>query len=511
MKGTLIGTDYLQKGDNVKILELNTNAAIYNSGVEHLDLLPFFTMLTANTITELHFIFNEQQAAAPAGQSENKFVNLLTSLCSTNSIELTLHPVESNAITIPEIEDTPNRFILRQAYDTSAIIDSTYAADKFEFIKLMEGSNFIPKSYFTGYDANFDMVDLESNIGRPNLIEKARHPYYNSEIFPRVSTLVNETELNDKKLDVLQNREEHLLQEFIYDEANIQPNGYWTTIRSFDIIFGSTLDVVNLGGYTVSAPVPMSFSEDVYTLNTKDLNNKSRIKYITKNSVKRTELEAYHTDGESNILQSDGSVLNVSQIETGSFIKSLTFDLTYGQDSSGSLLNEDFINHEGTLELTNQTLQIVSSSLVEIKSQTKDLIMIEIGLDSGEVWNDTPTCVYYIEDVDTGKTFFCPVNKLKLGDKILSYNSLSGVVGGKAVVNLSIVYKENLEVFNLDYEPYNFFLVNIEKGTDYAIMHNYCNYCGSGYSWAQCGSYWCDSYCSFCDDPVLGPGGGGQK
>ena len=76
MKGTLIGTDYLQKGDSVKILELNTNAAIYNSGVEHLDLLPLFAMLTANNVTELHFIYNELQSAAPAGQIENKFVNL---------------------------------------------------------------------------------------------------------------------------------------------------------------------------------------------------------------------------------------------------------------------------------------------------------------------------------------------------------------------------------------------------------------------------------------------------
>lgn len=505
MKGTLIGTDYLQKGDSVKILELNTNAAIYNSGVEHLDLLPFFAMLTANSVTELHFIYNEQQSAAPAGQVENKFVNLLTSLSSANNIGLTLHPVESNAITIPEIEDAPNRFILRQAYDTSAIIDSTYAADKFEFTKLMEGSNFIPKTYFAGYDG-FDMADFESNVGRPNLIEKARHPFYNSELFPRVSTLSNETEFNDKKLDVAENREEHLLQEFIYDEANIQPNGYWTTIRSFDIIFGSTLDVVNLGGYTVSAPVPMSFSEDIFNFNTKDLNNKSRIKYITKNSVKRTELEAYHTDGESNILQSDGTTLNVSQIESGSSIQSIHFDLTYGQDENGSVLNEDWEHHEGTLELTNQTVQIVSSSLVEIKSQTKDLLMIEIGLDSGEVWNDTPTCVYYIEDVDTGKTYFCPVNKLKLGDKILSYNTANGLVEGKAIVNLNITFKENLEVFNLDYEPYNYFLVNLNGGTSYAIMHNACTYCG--YSWAPCGSYYCDNFCYDCGSPEIG---GGQK
>ena len=42
MRGTLIGTDYLYQGDDVKVLEINTNTAIISKGVEHLDLNPFF-------------------------------------------------------------------------------------------------------------------------------------------------------------------------------------------------------------------------------------------------------------------------------------------------------------------------------------------------------------------------------------------------------------------------------------------------------------------------------------
>jgi hypothetical protein len=37
MKATIIGSDYLQKNNSVKFLEINTNTSIYNDGVDLLD------------------------------------------------------------------------------------------------------------------------------------------------------------------------------------------------------------------------------------------------------------------------------------------------------------------------------------------------------------------------------------------------------------------------------------------------------------------------------------------
>ena len=61
MKATILGTDLLQHGDSVKILEINTNAAIYNAGAEFLDYTALFDTLTANNITEFHFIYVEEK------------------------------------------------------------------------------------------------------------------------------------------------------------------------------------------------------------------------------------------------------------------------------------------------------------------------------------------------------------------------------------------------------------------------------------------------------------------
>ena len=45
MKGTIIGTDLLQKDDSVQVIEINTNTTIFNSGAELLDYDPLFSHL----------------------------------------------------------------------------------------------------------------------------------------------------------------------------------------------------------------------------------------------------------------------------------------------------------------------------------------------------------------------------------------------------------------------------------------------------------------------------------
>ena len=37
MKGTIIGTDLLQKGNDVQVIEINTNTTIFNAGADLLD------------------------------------------------------------------------------------------------------------------------------------------------------------------------------------------------------------------------------------------------------------------------------------------------------------------------------------------------------------------------------------------------------------------------------------------------------------------------------------------
>jgi hypothetical protein len=248
MKGTIIGADLLEFNNSVKILEINTNTTIFNSAADLLDYVSFFEMLTNNNITELHFIYNEEEAyIKDTDTTKFLFEERLKTKCVENNITYFDYKVPKGSITVPYVEDGDNKFILRQAYDTTALVDETYCADKFEFFNLMKDSEFIPKTYINnGGELSFDTFNEITNYpnNRPNFVKKDRYPNYDNNLYPSLSKLSTNSELN--QLKTLVNNTTFLIQEFIYDDSNIV-NDRWNVIRSIDIIFGSELDVLNLG------------------------------------------------------------------------------------------------------------------------------------------------------------------------------------------------------------------------------------------------------------------------
>lgn len=495
MKGVLIGTDYLEQGDSVKILEINTNSAMFNGGVEMLDLTPLFNTLISNNITEFHYIFTEDTSALPMGTG-NKFLDTIQYFCNENNITFYEYQVCRNSVTVPYIEDDDNKFILRQAYDTYAIIDSLYTSDKIGFFSMMSGSSYIPKTYFSSSEDNlfFDSIDTLDfdNLSQPNLIEKDRYPSYNNSSYPKISILPNLTSLEEKKENISENQN-HLLQEFIYDEKNVV-DGYYSVIRTFDIIYGGNLDVINLGGYKQSSPVPLSFCDNNFVSETFDLDSKSKTKYLNKYDDKG--LPIYHTDLESVIWMNDESLTRVDNMNEGDYIKTVTF-------GSASFIEHNTLlpppwEEKYDLQYVSESLEYVSSSLESKVSQSIDTLMIQITLETGEVIVDTPTCAYYIEESGSNATRFCHVNGLYVGDKIIVINKETKEFSTKEVTSLDILHKSNLEIYNLDFEPYDYFLVDKESN-EFMIMHNACTWCGR--LWAPCGTSSCDSTCPGCGRP----------
>ena len=111
MKGTIIGSDLLQKGDSVQIIEINTNTTIFNSGAELLDYDPLFSVLTQNNITELHFIYTAGNSYLPTNANSFVFEDKLKEKCQENNITYFPYIVPENSVTVPYIEDGPTKFI----------------------------------------------------------------------------------------------------------------------------------------------------------------------------------------------------------------------------------------------------------------------------------------------------------------------------------------------------------------------------------------------------------------
>ena len=494
MKATIIGSDLLQTGDSVKFLEINTNTTIYNEGADFLDYTSLFTMLVDNNITEFYLIWTEGDAYKPLTE-QYRFKKILEEKCQENNMSFTEFIVPVGSVTVPYIEDDVHKFILRQSFDTTALVDETYCADKFEFFNLMGQSEFIPKTYFETSEINFDTIDSVdyTTTSTPNILIKPRNPSYNPMDYPALYRISNNEDLESMKANLVEPN--HLAQEFIFSENNLV-QGRYSIIRSIDIIYGPELDVIHMGGYTQSTIIPLTFSDDEFVTGTNKLNQKSRYKYITKELGNYAKND-YHTDDDSVILKYDGTLLDVDTIQLGDYVRSIDYvDLNDNHAAKFEQSKIETFGWDSTVAQDNSTLIQTGTTLNAMVSGAVDTIYIRITLSDGRTWTDAPSATYYIEEKDSTSTRFEKVNKMYVGDKLVITDANTNLLTTVEITGLEMEHAQKT-IYSLDFESSDLFLVDIGDG-DFSVMHNTC-WC----PWNYCG-HWCNSwYCPSCSNVPL--------
>jgi hypothetical protein len=118
MKGTLFSADFVKDSDgNLRLLELNTDTGFIKQELQNFDFSQFEQMLEDNNISELDIIYKPDL--------HEYFVNQLLSSLSLE-IPVNLHKEDNTTIYPTQVTNSDNRFILRLAYDESALFDSEY-------------------------------------------------------------------------------------------------------------------------------------------------------------------------------------------------------------------------------------------------------------------------------------------------------------------------------------------------------------------------------------------------
>jgi len=489
MKGIILGSDFIEKDNSVKILETNTNTTFFNEGSEFLDYDPLFNVFIQNNITELHFIYTVGDSYLPTNDPVFVFEEILKEKCNQNNIQYFAYTVPENSVTVPYIEDAPNKFILRQAFDTTALVDETYCADKFEFLKLLENSSLTPKSYFNdptlGSNELLEITDNGSDV--PNILVKYRYPNYDGKEYPQIYNLTSNEQLAELKAGL---EEGYIIQEFLYDQVNLVQNR-WSVIRSIDIIYGSELDVVSLGGYRTTTALPIDYYGNEFFSGTRKYNQKTRYKFINKQNGNFYDV-TYHVDNDSNIIMSDGTTRTLNNVAVNDTLKSLQFTDLNG---IGSSHENNLQSWDGTFNKTVETLTDVDTTAVSIHSSDIKALFIKVTLENGTTWSDSPYSIFYFEEKDIESTRWDLLNKMVVGDKFIIRNKVTGELSKLAITNLEIEYMEKT-VYELDVEPSDVFLSDL--GNDlYAIMHNNCSGCGDPWG-GFCGNWLCYPYCGFC-------------
>ena len=481
MKAVLIGSDFLLDDDgNARLVELNTSAGIYQSMLPHLDFSGLEALLQTNSIAELVYIFNDQQLVTdPKFRANLSLGSKLQSICDSLGITYTPYQVSTYATTVPYVEDSPTKFILRQAFDSTALIDDVYCADKGNLQELIQSQSYaIP----AGFDAT----------KAPNVVVKSVQPQYDAKVYPEVHTITNQTEYDTL---VANTTAPYFIQEFINSENNVI-QGRYSIIRSLDLVYGSTLDTLHLGSYHQTSPYSLDIWPDELQAGTTALTNKSRIKWISKLSTDNQK-NVYHVDEDTKIVTPTGEYISIQDVEEGTVVKSVQFSNL----PTGSV---DVLAFSSSFAEMESSLQVNSANVVGFISSSLETVYLNVTLEDGTTWDDSTRSTFYTEVSGSTVTRFKSLSQVELGDKVILLDVATNELLKKEVIALDAVYDTKL-IYELDVEEQDIFLSILDESTNIALVqHNPCWCNGYNCGWWDCyNSCWtCQAQC-FVGDAVV--------
>jgi hypothetical protein len=494
MRGVLVGTDYIQDTDgSFKILEINTNVGfVFSDCREYINEVAFDNFLIDNEITKITYLLNKELPGQYGDLDENNNVNygtlytfqdFLFDKCADKGISLHIEVISPRAITVPYIENSPNELILRQVYDTTALVDSTYAKDNFEFLKLMYDteSTSIPKTYFINGTLGFDTIgsDIRDNGVHPNFIIKERYPTTNYGIYPKVFKIDTIEELETLKTNLPENT---LLQEYIVNTDNLVL-GKQVTYRTIDVLYGDTLSILNLfQPFEQTNPCPLSVSVDYDDNN--EIQYWERPVYLQKHQNSLIYNVLYHLDDNSFILKSDGTFVNGTTIQIDDDVKSANlYELPLtGVTTSWSATTENV--------LTGSTIGF--SKVKNISKYENVLIWVRrIELEDGIVFSDVPNSSIAVDN--NGITKYKKYQFLEVGDGVVLYDMDTESFVIKNILNIKFQFtKQN--VSTLDIEDIDNYMVVEEE-------NNQPRFASVQSNSFVCNSYYQPSYGNFPSQP----------
>lgn len=261
MKGTLCSADFVKDSTGgLRLIELNTDTAIQDSlAADRLDWTEFLSVLSTNSITELDVIYKNVQKSIV-----DDLETALTTAGSAIVVNRIIEP--DNGIYPTAVEDADSKFILRLAYDQGAIFDSEYAAKDLNVYKLFLDNNQpekVPGLYYSGPESDTVLDTLEENVNPDNIADFALRKivsvkgndlnFYktgNTSATPAERVTAAKTELGGLG-EVITN---------YYAESGATKA---SSIRTYQVIYGTNLDIVNIGGYKIDAILDFPTALDV--------------------------------------------------------------------------------------------------------------------------------------------------------------------------------------------------------------------------------------------------------
>lgn len=543
MRAVIIGTDFMKDTDGTfKVLETNTNVQLDTQWSINFDSTSFENFVLSNNFTEVVLISNENSTSSEtshtinyeineirsinANRTENSlptinfnftFDQYLKSFLSQSSIELTTITTDKTSSTIPFIEDTEDKLIIRLSYDTTALIDDSYARDNWGFLKLMydTDNNSIPKCYINDSEFGIDNIGptLRDNGNHPNYCIKKRVTPSANKIYPILLKVSTIEELNELKSNL---EVDEYIQEYIFNSDDLF-DGRLNTFRSIDLIYGSNLDIINLQVIEKTKILPLLSSADF------DDNNQvqpwDRMRYLEKFYTLSSEIAIELSATENTkILLPNGTTKLATGLQIGDEVKTLNIPNIPDDDLMSNLdgwsTSYDSVINDYQLSSTFLSHEAITSDYYGV--------LVTFNTESNTIFSDVGHAKIMVKDGENVK--FEKYGLLKIGDEVFIYDTNISQLITTKITEVNFRF-DKFTAYTLDFEEIDWFITmeETENQSRYGLItHNYtydCRYwqaqyysgpgycvawvtCAGGTSFTTCG--WNSDYFGGCSRTVYG-------
>jgi len=469
MKGTFFSTDFVKDANgNLRLLETNTDTSISANNTSFLDFSSLVTLLQTNNITRVAVIHKPTY--------HQYIVDELSAQLTANApfiTEFTEHKERTNRIYPSAVEDAADLFILRLAYDESAIFDSIYCKSNLNILKLFAdaGEDSKVAEFYHSSSENGTYNTLTPSLNGANvpdlLVKDATATVSNFIKFYKAGSESADDTVQSRVDSVVNNvatQDNIVLKYHIGTDA--LANNRITSIRSFSILYGSDLSVINVGNFEETAafnlPSVSIYDENSYV----NLIDSKHYYEFASNFTKATE----RIDGILNthlIVKADDSEVEIGSITVGEEVKSYyiggtdlseddftypTWEITGSALPSGSYLTSASVIYKNTKAVDDKIvfrLKVSGSTDSLYASPSKSFLVYDSERDAS-VWKQT-------QDIVTSTNF------------LLDYD------GSQAKVDeaeLMVINEGNFSMVTLDVEDTDTFIIAGDTKINSFVTHN---------------------------------------
>ena len=368
MKGVLFSADFaIDENDDPRLLELNTDTVIYASFTSSINWSNLTDVINSNSdIKEFHLIYKKK--------IHDREVPLISESVASNCPNIETYGTTEIGYDDPyptSPEDSGSKFILRLAFDESAVFDSTYCKNNVNTLKLMYDNNATSSiTEFFHSSSNAEVNNLSGVVGSnnflPHFIIKSTQPRTETHKFLSVTGSITDAS-SIANLATGSSNTENYIERFYYSSDQIT-NNKTRALRSYNILYGDDLDIIKLGSGSFDAifnfQTSSNFRELPDSINT--LPNKHYYEFTNKFPHSFAE-NSHGFLGEELIEKPDGTYISGSLIDSGSEVKSFFYS---GSPDSDDMDEVDAWSQVGYTTPSGSYLR--SASVVQATSASLD-------------------------------------------------------------------------------------------------------------------------------------------